>query len=51
MKINQENKMKIRILPIGGNYRRSVCVDSLYSNEDVTIQKVIQTNEWERTTN
>ncbi len=33
------------ILPTGGNYRRSVCVDYLHYNEDGTIQKVIQTTE------
>ncbi len=32
-------------LPTGGNWRRSVCVDLLYYNEDGTMQKIIQT--WE----
>ena len=30
-------------LPTGGSYRRSVCVDYMYYNEDGTIQKVIPT--------
>ncbi len=32
-------------LPTGGSYRRSVCVDYMYYNEDGTIQKIIQTKE------
>ncbi|SHM31478.1 glycoside hydrolase family 43 protein [Flavobacterium saccharophilum] len=32
-------------LPTGGSYRRSVCVDYMYYNEDGTIQKIIQTTE------
>lgn len=32
-------------LPTGSNYRRSVCVDYMYYNEDGTIQKVVQTIE------
>jgi beta-xylosidase len=32
-------------LPTGSNYRRSVCVDYMYYNEDGTIQKIIQTKE------
>jgi len=31
-------------LPTGGEFRRSVCVDRLYYNDDNTIQKVVQTN-------
>ena len=31
------------LLPTGGSYRRSVCVDYMYYNPDGTIQKVIQT--------
>lgn len=31
------------VLPTGGGYRRSVCVDYLYYNPDGTIQKVVQT--------
>jgi arabinoxylan arabinofuranohydrolase len=31
-------------LPTGGNWRRSVCVDQLYYNEDGTMQKIIQTS-------
>jgi beta-xylosidase len=31
------------VLPTGGSYRRSVCVDYLYYNTDGTIQKVEQT--------
>ena len=30
-------------LPTGGSYRRSVCVDYMYYNEDGTIQKIVQT--------
>lgn len=33
------------VLPTGGNYRRSICVDYMYYNADGTIQKVIQTTE------
>lgn len=33
------------VLPTGGSYRRSVCVENLYYNNDGTIQKIIQTNE------
>lgn len=32
-------------LPTGGSYRRSICIDYMYYNEDGTIQKVIQTKE------
>jgi beta-xylosidase len=32
-------------LPTGGSYRRSICVDYMYYNEDGTIQKIIQTKE------
>jgi beta-xylosidase len=32
-------------LPTGGSYRRSVCVDYMYYNEDGTIQKIVQTTE------
>jgi beta-xylosidase len=32
-------------LPTGGSYRRSICVDYMYYNEDGTIQKIIQTTE------
>lgn len=32
-------------LPTGGSYRRSVCVDYMYYNEDGTIKKVVQTTE------
>ena len=32
-------------LPTGGSYRRSVCVDYMFYNEDGTIQKIIQTTE------
>ncbi len=32
-------------LPTGGSYRRSICVDYMYYNEDGTIQKIIQTEE------
>jgi beta-xylosidase len=32
-------------LPTGGSYRRSVCVDYMYFNNDGTIQKVVQTTE------
>lgn len=31
------------MLPTGGSYRRSVCLDHLYYNSDGTIKKVIQT--------
>ncbi|PSK82740.1 glycoside hydrolase family 43 protein [Prolixibacter denitrificans] len=30
-------------LPTGGSYRRSICVDYMYYNQDGTIKKVIQT--------
>lgn len=30
-------------LPTGGSYRRSICVDYMYYNEDGSIQKVVQT--------
>lgn len=30
-------------LPTGGSYRRSICVDYMYYNDDGTIQKIIQT--------
>jgi beta-xylosidase len=33
------------VLPTGGNFRRSVCLDYLYYNPDGTIQKVVQTIE------
>jgi len=33
------------VLPTGGGYRRSVCVDYLKFNKDGTMQKVIQTTE------
>ncbi|MDP4270735.1 MAG: glycoside hydrolase, partial [Bacteroidota bacterium] len=33
------------VLPTGGNYRRSVCVDYLHYNADGTIQKIIQTTQ------
>lgn len=33
------------ILPTGGSYRRAICVDYLYYNEDGTIKKVVQTTE------
>jgi beta-xylosidase len=32
-------------LPTGGSYRRSICVDYMYYNEDGTIRKIIQTKE------
>ncbi len=32
-------------LPTGGSYRRSICIDYMYYNEDGTIQKIIQTKE------
>lgn len=32
-------------LPTGGSYRRSICVDYMYYNEDGTIKKIIQTKE------
>ncbi|MGV3705599.1 MAG: glycoside hydrolase family 43 protein [Arcticibacter sp.] len=32
-------------LPTGGSYRRSICVDYMYYNEDGTIQKIVQTKE------
>jgi hypothetical protein len=32
-------------LPTGGSYRRSICVDYMYYNEDGTIQKIVQTTE------
>lgn len=32
-------------LPTGGSYRRSICVDYMYYNEDGTIQKIKQTTE------
>lgn len=32
-------------LPNGGSYRRSVCVDYMYYNEDGTIKKIVQTTE------
>ena len=32
-------------LPAGGSYRRSVCVDYMYYNDDGSIQKIIQTTE------
>ncbi|GEL11446.1 glycoside hydrolase [Flavobacterium glycines] len=32
-------------LPTGGSYRRSICVDNLYFNEDGSMQKVILTKE------
>lgn len=31
------------VLPTGGSYRRSICVDYMYYNEDGTIQKIVQT--------
>jgi hypothetical protein len=31
-------------LPTGGNYRRSVCVDLLYYNEDGTMKNIVQTS-------
>jgi beta-xylosidase len=31
------------VLPTGGSYRRSICVDYLYYNQDGTIQKIVQT--------
>jgi len=33
------------LLPTGGSYRRSVCVDYMYYIPDGTIQKVVQTKE------
>ena len=39
------------VLPTGGSYRRSVCVDYLHYNEDGSIQKVIQTTEGVGATN
>ena len=33
------------VLPTGGSYRRSICLDYLYYNPDGTIQKVIQTKD------
>lgn len=33
------------VLPTGGNYRRSICLENLYYNEDGTIKKVEQTKE------
>ncbi|PTB91875.1 glycoside hydrolase [Marivirga lumbricoides] len=33
------------LLPTGGSYRRSICIDYMYYNEDGTIQKVVQTKE------
>lgn len=33
------------VLPTGGGYRRSVCVDYLYFNDDGSVQKVIETTE------
>jgi beta-xylosidase len=32
-------------LPTGGNWRRSVCVDQLFYNEDGTMKKIVQTSE------
>lgn len=32
-------------LPTGGSYRRSICIDYMYYNEDGTIQKIVQTKE------
>ncbi len=32
-------------LPTGGTYRRSVCVERLYYNEDGTMKKIVQTGE------
>ncbi|MGY6520084.1 MAG: hypothetical protein ACXIUD_00025 [Mongoliitalea sp.] len=32
-------------LPTGGSYRRSICIDYMYYNEDGTIQPIIQTKE------
>jgi len=32
-------------LPIGGSYRRSICIDYMQYNPDGTIQKIIQTTE------
>lgn len=31
-------------LPTGGNWRRSVCVELLYYNEDGTMKKIVQTS-------
>ncbi|WP_407427465.1 glycoside hydrolase family 43 protein [Arcticibacter sp.] len=31
------------VLPTGGSYRRSICVDYMYYNADGTIQKIVQT--------
>lgn len=31
------------VLPTGGSYRRSICIDYMYYNEDGTIQKIVQT--------
>ena len=33
------------LLPTGGSYRRSICIDYMYYNPDGTIQKVVQTKE------
>ncbi|UII23441.1 glycoside hydrolase family 43 protein [Fulvivirga ligni] len=33
------------LLPQGGEFRRSVCIENLYYNEDGTIQKIVQTKE------
>jgi beta-xylosidase len=33
------------VLPTGGSYRRSICIDYMYYNADGTIQKIIQTKE------
>lgn len=33
------------VLPTGGSYRRSICIDYMYYNEDGTIQKIVQTRE------
>ena len=32
-------------LPTGGSYRRSICIDYMYYNEDGSIQKIVQTKE------
>jgi hypothetical protein len=31
------------VLPTGGSYRRSICIDEMFYNADGTIQKIIQT--------